>query len=123
MNKKILIIEDEKDLANMLVLEFVHEGFSVACALDGEEGYRKYLEEKPDLIILDLRLPKLNGRALCRQIRSDHEDSKTLIVMLTAESKDSDRVIGKVQGANEYLTKPFDRKSLLKVVEELLKKS
>jgi len=121
-NKKILIIEDEKDMANMLRLEFEHEGYNVICAHDGHEGHQKYLDEKPDLIVLDLRLPKLQGGALCRQIRKDHDDNKTLIVMLTAQGEDADRIVGKVQGANEYITKPFDRKHLVSVANKLLAK-
>jgi len=120
MPKKILIAEDEPDMCKMLALEMRHEHYDVVCAFDGEEAYKKYLSEKPDLIILDIMMPKLNGYEVCRKIRRENGDEATLVLMLTAKKEDADRIIGKVIGAEQYLTKPFDRKQLMEEIRNLL---
>lgn len=119
--KKILIIDDEKDMVELLRIELEHENYSVISAYDGEEGLKKYHDEYPHLIILDLTLPKVNGFGVCRNIRWDKKDMKTPILMLTAKKEDADRIIGRVMGAQAYMTKPFEIKDLLREVEILLK--
>jgi len=121
--KKILIVEDEPDMSKMLQLEMQHEHYDIVCAYDGEEAYDKYLSEKPDLIILDIMIPKLNGYEVCRRIRRENEDKNTPILMLTAKTEDVDRIVGRVIGAEKYLTKPFDRQNLIKEVKKLLESS
>lgn len=118
--KKILVIEDEMAMANLLRIELNQSGYDVVCAHDGEDGFSKYLTERPDLIILDIMLPKLNGYEVCRKIRREKEDSRTPIIMLTAKKGDVDRIVGGVIGAQRYLTKPFEAEHLLNEIKELL---
>lgn len=118
--KKVLLIDDERDMVQLLQIELEKEDYNVIYAYDGEEGFAKYLSERPDLIILDLAMPKMNGRQLCRKIRREEEDNTTPIVMLTAKSEESDRIIGKVVGAEKYITKPFEMQELLGAVQGLL---
>lgn len=122
MSKKILIIDDEKEMVSLLTVELTYQKYEVICAYDGEEGYEKYLRDKPDLIILDLMLPKCTGEEICRRIRRERQDLKTAIVMLTAKGDVVDRIIGKVKGADVYMSKPFDSEYLLSEMIEVLKK-
>lgn len=117
---KILLVDDERDLVELLKIDLERENYQVVCAYDGEEGYNKYLAESPDLIILDLSMPKMNGRQLCKKIRRETEDRLTPILMLTARNEDSDRIIGRVVGAEKYMTKPFDRQELLDTIKGLI---
>ena len=91
-NKKILIIEQQKEIAEKLKQEFVPFDFDVFCAYDGEEGFAKYIDERPDLIIMDFAAPKLNGLALCRKIRRLQNDHTTPIIMLVTKQKEKDKV-------------------------------
>ena len=118
--KKILLIDDERDMVQLLQIELEKENYNVIRAYDGEEGFAKYLCEHPDLIILDLGMPKMNGRQLCRKIRREEDDDQTPIVMLTAKSDDVDRIIGRVVGAQKYITKPFEMQELLGAIQGLL---
>ncbi len=116
---RILIIDDEKDMVELLRLELEQQDYEVVCAYDGLEGYEKFLKEKPDLIILDLMLPKLNGFALCRKIRREKNDVETPILMLSAQCQDEDRIIGRVIGAEKYMAKPFNTEELLSEIKKL----
>jgi CheY-like chemotaxis protein len=118
--KKILVVEDEIDMANLLRVELNQNGYDVVCAHDGEDGFSKYLSERPDLIILDIMLPKLNGYEVCRKIRREQDDSHTPIIMLTAKKGDVDKIVGGVMGAQRYMTKPFEAEHLLNEIKELL---
>ncbi len=120
---KILIIDDEPDLVKVVEARLQKNGYQTLAASDGEEGLRFAKEIRPALIILDLKLPKLAGEEICRAIREDQDKTfaRTPILMLTVKSDDVDRVIGKVLGANHYLTKPFEPEVLLSKVKELLK--
>jgi len=121
MNKKvILIVEDEPDMSEMLKKHLESNNLDVVTAFDGIEGYEKYLEIQPDLVLLDIMIPKMNGYEVCRKIRREMEDSKTPILMLTAMGQDSDQIIGKVIGAQEYVAKPFELKELLAKINKLL---
>ena len=120
MAKKVLIVEDEVDICRILSLRFQKKGFEVLVANNGEEGFNKAKQEKPDIVILDLMLPKLPGEEVCKRIRSDEEIAETPIIILTAKATDVDRIVGKVIGANAYLYKPFDAKQLLEEVDKLL---
>jgi two-component system alkaline phosphatase synthesis response regulator PhoP len=121
--KTILIIDDEKNLSRVLELQLTELGYTILIAADGKEGLAKAKEEKIDLIILDLRLPKLPGEEVCRQIRKDERIGKIPILMLTAKAQDVDRVIGRVIGANCYLTKPFEWDVLIEQINKLLQEA
>ena len=120
MKKKILIIEDEKELINGLKLNLVSEGYDIIWALDGEEGLRRALKEAPDLILLDIMLPKKDGLAICRELRG--QNVTIPIIMLTAKGEEVDKVVGLEIGADDYITKPFSVKELLARVKAHLRR-
>ena len=122
-NKKILIVEDERKLSNILKLLLESDGFTVISSYSGYEGLFKYIRERPDLIILDIMLPDLNGYEVCREIRRTLNNLKTPIIMLTCKGEDYDRVKGKVVGATKYMLKPYDGENLLNQIQECLKQS
>ncbi len=118
--KKILIIDDARDMVDLLTYELKGKGYEVVGAYDGQAGFTKYLEESPDLIILDLSLPKLNGYEVCRKIRREKNDTRTPIIMLTAHDQEVDKIVGSVLGAEKYITKPFDSEYLLSEIDKCL---
>lgn len=118
MKRKILIIEDEEPLAQVLEDTFSQEEFEIIKAFDGENGVDKFYNEKPDLILLDINLPKKLGWEVCKEIR---ETSNIPIIMMTARDSDSDEYNGLSIGADDYITKPFNLKILLLKVKKLLK--
>jgi len=122
VNKKILMIEDEVSFHKILTLYIKKEQlqFELISAYDGNNGLEKAKQETPDVILLDLNLPGLPGEEVCRQIRKDENIGETPIIMLTAKNTDTDRVIGKVIGANVYLTKPCELKDLLKEINRMV---
>lgn len=120
MKEKILIIEDEEDLVKGLKLNLADEGYEVDWAYDGEDGLRKALEEAPDLIILDIMLPKMNGLDICRELRQ--KNMNIPIIMLTAKGKEIDKVVGLEIGADDYMTKPFSIRELLARVKAHLRR-
>ena len=120
-DKKILIIDDEPDLITALRIKFEAEGFEVISAKDGAEGLEKARIEMPNLIILDLMLPKINGYRVCRFIKFDETYKHIPIIMLTARVEEEDKKLGKEVGADYYLTKPFDNQELMKKVQEFIK--
>jgi len=120
MKKKILIIEDEKELISGLKLNLDFEGYDVIWALDGQEGLNKALEEKPDLILLDIMLPQKNGLEVCRELRG--QNVTIPIIMLTAKGEEVDKVVGLEIGADDYITKPFSVKELLARVKAHLRR-
>jgi len=120
MKKKILIIEDEKELVSGLKLNLDFEGYNVIWALDGEEGLNKALKEAPDLILLDIMLPKKDGLDVCRDLR--RQNVTIPIIMLTAKSEEVDKVVGLEIGADDYITKPFSVKELLARVKAHLRR-
>ncbi len=119
MKAKILLIEDQEDLANLLRLRLQGEGYEVLRAEDGVEGLRVLWEQLPDLIILDVMLPRLNGWETCQRIR---EYSDTPIIMLTALGAEQDKVRGLTLGADDYLTKPFSMAELVARVSAALRR-
>ena len=111
MKEKILIVEDEHDLVKGLKLNLEDEGYEVIWASDGMEGLLKAQEEIPDLIILDIMLPKMDGLEVCRELR--RKNINTPIIMLTAKGEEVDKVVGLEIGADDYMTKPFSIRELL----------
>lgn len=121
MKEKILIIEDEEDLVKGLKLNLQGEGYEVDWAYDGREGLLKAQEAAPDLIILDIMLPKMNGLDVCRELRQ--KNIGTPIIMLTAKGGEIDKVVGLEVGADDYLTKPFSIRELLARIKALLRRA
>ncbi|MBR1441982.1 MAG: response regulator transcription factor [Firmicutes bacterium] len=121
MAEKILIVEDEAKLARFVELELKHEGYEVMTANNGRSGLELYESEKPDIILLDLMLPELNGIEVCRRIRK--EDELVPIIMLTAKGEVMDKVTGLDNGADDYMTKPFAIEELLARIRVALKRS
>jgi DNA-binding response OmpR family regulator len=117
----ILIVEDDPTMLRVLLDNFEFKGYRVLTAADGEDGLNKALNEKPDLILLDIMLPKINGYEICRLIRK--EKLNMPIIMLTAKGEESDIVLGLNLGADDYVTKPFSIKELLARTEALLRRS
>lgn len=120
-NKRILIIEDEKQLVEMLTMRLEKEGYDVISAHDGKSGLEKARSEKPDLIILDLMLPIMDGYRVCAFLKKDSRYSKIPILMFTAKAQDSDRELGMEMGADAYISKPFDAPVLLAKIKEFIK--
>jgi len=120
MKEKILIIEDEEALVETLRYNLIREGYQVYTATDGMSGLEMARSEKPDLIILDLLLPKLDGLSVCRILRQ--EGSSVPILMLTCRDEEMDKVLGLELGADDYVTKPFSLRELLARVKALLRR-
>ena len=118
---RILIVEDDPAILRGLTDNLNAESYEVLTATDGEAGYQLISERKPDLIILDLMLPKLSGYELCRKVRD--EGGMTPIVMLTARGEEADRVLGLDLGADDYITKPFSLRELLARVRAILRRA
>ena len=118
--KTILIADDEPYLIRSLSFVLKKEGYLVETAMDGLEALEKIRRLRPQLVFLDLQLPKMDGFEVCRQIKADTELRETYIIMLTAKGQDLDRQKGLAVGANEYLTKPFSPKELIKHLQSLL---
>lgn len=117
--KKLLIIEDEPDLVKGLKLNLSDEGYVVDWAVNGPEGLRKAFEETPDLIILDIMLPEMDGLEVCRNLRQ--KNINTPIIMLTAKGGEIDKVVGLELGADDYMTKPFSIRELLARIKARLR--
>jgi len=120
-NKKILLVDDEKDLVDTVSFRLKASGYDVVTAYDGQEALTKTRLEKPDLIVLDLMLPKMDGYKVCRMLKFDERYKDIPIIMFTARVQESDKKMGEEVGANAYITKPFDPQNLLGKVKELLK--
>jgi len=119
---KILLVEDDSYLVKAITIRLEANDFEVVAAIDGEEGLAKARSEKPDLIILDIMLPKMSGFDICRKLKIDKRYKDIPIIMLTAKFQPSDIEFGKEMGADAYITKPFDSQVLLAKIEELRKK-
>ena len=119
MKKNVLIIEDDENIAKAEELILMND-FNVHTAKDGEEGLKKAKELKPDLIVLDLMLPKIGGIELCKQIRSQEDLKGTKIVMVTAKNQPKDELKGMGTGADDYIMKPFEADELIHVINQVL---
>jgi len=117
---RILIVEDEEAIAESVAYNLRQQGFETTLALDGHTALRSALEEPPDLIILDLMLPGIDGLEICRTLRKRHQ--KMPIIMLTAKAEEIDRVVGLEMGADDYVVKPFSMKELIARVRAVLRR-
>ena len=118
--KKILVVEDEKAIADILVFNLQREGYDTMVAYDGAEGLRAALEDAPDLILLDVMLPEMDGFAVLGHIR---EKQDTPIIMLTAREEETDKVLGLELGADDYITKPFSMRELMARVKANMRRT
>ncbi len=116
---KILIVDDDLNLSRILKRSLERKNYTVIRASDGYEALYKYTKEKPSVIILDVMLPKLNGFEVCREIRRGMKDLLTPIIMMTGNQGDYERIKGKVVGATQYLTKPFELEKLMDEIKNL----
>jgi len=119
-NKKILIVDDEAQLVDMVKMRLEANNYDVIVAYDGQEGLDKARKEKPDLIILDLMLPKMDGYKVCRMLKFDEKYKSIPIIMFTARAQEEDEKVSMEVGANAYVTKPFEPKVLLDKIQELI---
>ena len=120
MNSKILIVDDESNIVELIRLYLEKEGFFTVSAKNGTEALSKFRSENPDLIILDIMIPEPDGWQVCREI---HRSSNVPIIMLTAKSETFDKVLGLELGADDYLTKPFEAKELVARVKAVLRRT
>ena len=120
MEKKVLVVDDERPIVEILKINLQKEGYSVFEAYDGEEAVNKALTVQPDLILLDVMLPKLDGFSVCKKIR---EKSSVPILMLTAREEELDKVLGLELGADDYITKPFSIRELMARVKANMRRS
>jgi two-component system, OmpR family, alkaline phosphatase synthesis response regulator PhoP len=121
--KKILIVDDEVDLVETVRFPLEMEGFDVLVSYNGEDALSQARKEKPDLIILDLMLPKLDGYKVCRLLKFDEKYKHIPILMLTAKTQEKDKILGVETGADEYITKPFEMDYLMEKVKAYLNKT
>lgn len=117
--EKILIVEDEKDLIKILKYNLEKEGYRVSSAPDGEAGLATFRKEKPDLVLLDVMMPRLDGFEFCKIVR---RESKVPIIMLTAKTEEVDRVLGLELGADDYVTKPYSVREVTARVKAILRR-
>lgn len=121
-HKKILIVEDEQDIRQLVTHYLEKEGFRPVAAMNGLEALKKVKEDKPDLVVLDLMLPEMDGLEVCKRLRSVPETAMLPILMLTAKAEESDTIVGLELGADDYVTKPFSPKALVARVKALLRR-
>jgi len=123
MREKILIVEDEKDIIKMLEYNFKKEGFRTISAPDGEDALEYAVREHPDLIILDLMLPGMDGLEVCKELKKETKTASIPIIMLTAKVQESDKVVGLELGADDYVTKPFSPRELIARIKAVLRRA
>ena len=121
-NKKVLVVDDEEDILELLKFNLSREGFHVTCASTGEDALKAVPAEVPDLIVLDLMLPGIDGLEVTRQLKNNANTKKIPIVMLTAKGEEADIVTGLELGADDYITKPFSPRVLLARVRAVLRR-
>ncbi len=117
--RRILVIEDDRPLSEILCYNLEQSGFQVTCAYDGQSGLNSALHEPPEIILLDVMLPVLDGIEVCRKLRSHPSTSQCMIMMLTAKAEEADQLIGFSVGADDYVVKPFSVKVLLERVKAI----
>jgi DNA-binding response OmpR family regulator len=119
-NETILVVDDSPTDLHLMTTPLQDKGYRIITAVDGEEALEKAIQERPSLIVLDVILPKKNGFQVCRQLKTSPDTQDIKILMLTSKTQDSDRFWGLKQGADEYMTKPFEDEEYLANVAKLL---
>lgn len=123
MKEKVLIVDDEKDIAKVLDYNLKKEGFRTAVAYDGEDALDAARKEHPDIIILDLMLPGMDGLEVCKSLKKEDQTASIPIIMLTAKTKEADKVVGLELGADDYVTKPFSPRELIARIKAVLRRA
>ncbi len=123
MKEKILIVDDEKDIVKMLDYNLKKEGYRILVAYDGEDALNLARREHPDIILLDLMLPGIDGLEVCKALKKEEKTSSLPIIMLTAKAQEADKVVGLELGADDYVTKPFSIKELLARIKAVLRRA
>jgi phosphate regulon transcriptional regulator PhoB len=123
MAAQVLVVEDEPDIRDLIVLHLQREGFQVRTARSGADALRQVKVAPPDLVVLDLMLPELDGLEVCRRLRRDVATASVPVIMLTAKGDEADRVVGLELGADDYITKPFSPKELVARVRAVLRRT
>jgi DNA-binding response OmpR family regulator len=123
MPKKIILIEDDQDINRLVTHYLTKEGYAMKSSQDGIRGLQLIKQEKPDLVILDLMLPEMDGLEVCKRLRADAKTSVLPIIVLTAKGEESDKIVGLELGADDYVTKPFSPKELVARVKALFRRS
>ncbi len=122
VKKKILVVEDDRDISELITYNLEREGYEIACLYDGSQAVDFVTQRKPELIILDLMLPEVDGIEICRQLKSDAATKHIPIVMLTAKSEEADVVVGLQMGADDYIPKPFSPKVLVARIKAIIRR-
>lgn len=120
MSKRILIVDDEMYIVNILDFTLAGEGYEVISANNGEDALRTLLKAEPDLVILDVMMPRIDGIEVCRAIKAREESAETPVILLSAKDRDADREAGIEAGADLYLTKPFSPARLIEEIRNLM---
>ena len=120
--KKILVVEDDRDISELITYNLEREGYEIACLYDGSQAVDFVHKRKPELIILDLMLPEVDGIEICRTLKSDSSTKHIPIVMLTAKSEEADVVVGLQMGADDYIPKPFSPKVLVARIKAITRR-
>ena len=123
MKEKILIVDDEKDIVKMVDYNLKKEGYRTIACYDGEDVLDAVAKEHPDLILLDLMLPGIDGLEVCKKIKNDPKTSALPIIMLTAKSQETDKIVGLEMGADDYITKPFSPRELTARIKAVLRRT
>ncbi len=118
--KRILVVDDEIYIVHILEFSLTMEGYEVATASDGEEALRKIEEDRPDLVVLDIMMPRLDGYEVCRRLRQSEDTATLPVILLSAKGRPVDREVGLEVGADDYIVKPFSPRRLLEKIRELL---
>jgi two-component system alkaline phosphatase synthesis response regulator PhoP len=121
-SKKILVVDDEVDLVKTLRFSLETEGYTVLASYNGEDALNQARKQNPDLVLLDIMLPKLDGYKVCRLLKFDKRYKHIPILMLSAKTQEKDKIIGMETGADEYITKPFDMDELIGKIKAYLNK-
>ena len=119
---KILIVEDDRDIVEMVEYNLREEGYATVSALNGEDGVNSARKERPDLIILDIMLPVMDGFEVCRALKSDEATARIPIIILSAKSQETDKVVGLELGADDYVTKPFSPRELIARIRAIMRR-
>ena len=120
--KRILVVDDEIYIVHILEFSLTMEGYNILTAFDGEEAMRVIEQEKPDLVVLDIMMPKLDGYEVCRRLRKDDRFATLPVILLSAKGRSVDREVGLQAGADDYITKPFSPRKLIEKIRELLER-